>query len=600
MATQSATVRPVMTTSTLSAWSADRAHRALGATTDTAARLAIALGSIRSVVRVIDRTLPPLTVDWERVIDDEAMSYTDLRGGHIWLNPKPVLDGRMDHGAALDVTTGFGMHEASHSQESRDSYEALLKKDAAGKEVPAFEPMRVAAYVWNVVEDVRIERVTASHWPGFAPYFDAVLDYLWADIEADPAWMPVEYGSEVAERLKTVFLACRFPAAAAKLPESILPEVAWWTAWQHDYLDGRVATPETIRRALDHLMEDFATATEMRNMAIEEQKERERGEKIRAQVERLMREGVKGTFGVCVTAEGEVVPLDAETAAEVDRLVRENLVEHQTIVRASGAANPPIRVRRPEETAESRGRYIGRPDGLTEALRSALVFRNAAPQHDVKLLKSGTLDDAELYRWGMGDGRVFSERIVEAKPDVFTGLLVDISGSMAGRKLATAQRLAQQLVWTSHDQETVQSAVWAHTGDVDGSTAEVYRVWERGDPLSRLGLISTLPHSDNYDGAAISYVVREIAEAEQPQKVLIVLADGLPAGHNYGGVPAANHVRAVVRWAASRGVTVWQIAVDPWGINEADQEAMFPGQWLPYRDDASLPRQLGALMQRWV
>lgn len=595
-----------------SAWAGSTEHR-MGRASDKTVRLALALGAVKSLVRVVDRHVPAMSVDWARV-DEEAivrsMSFSDLRGGRMFINPLPVVDGRLDHGAALDVVSGFALHKASHSQESRDRYEVLIRKEKHRNrvnghnkewitEVPAFEPMRIAAYLWNVVEDVRIEQVTSGYWPGFAPYFDAVLDYMWADMREHHE-LPVEYGPDVAGKLKTVFLSCRYPSQAALLPEPMQPEVAWWTTWQHDYLSDRVDTAATIQRALDHLAEDKATKKELDQMAAEEAKERARGEKMRAQIERLIREGVEGAYGVCITHEGEVIPLDAETADAVDKLVREGLIEHKTIIKAVGCSNPPIRVRKPEETPESKRAYVGRPNAQSAALRAALVFRNSAPQHDIKLLKSGSLDDEELYRWGMGDYRVFSERVVEAKPDVVMGLLCDISGSMRGQKLQTTQRLAQLLTWAVHDQEGIQTQVWAHTADVDDTASEVYRIWERGDPLSRLGLISTLPHMNNADGFAIGEVVRQMMDVDQPERVLIVLADGQPSAHGYGGQPAFNHIRSVVRWAATRNVRVIQVAIDDY-LEMEDQIAMFGAEnVLPYESDAALPRQLTQLMSRYL
>lgn len=611
-------------------WSGGTGDR-MARTENKAVRLALALGAVKSVIRVIDRTVPPLTVDWASEAEDDAgkmrsMSYTDMRGGSIHVNPLPITSGALSHDAALDVCVGFGMHEASHSQESRDRFEALLTRhpitgrkeieqaqknpstffdrktgQPLGPEVPAFRPMRIASYLWNVVEDVRIEQVTSSHWPGFEPYFGAVLDYMWQDV-LDHG-LPEAYGPEISDKLRIVFLACRYPDRAATLPDPIIAsEVEWWKGWQADYLSGRADVKATIQSALDHLGEDPATKKQLDEMAAQEKAEQERGEKIRAQLERLMREGVEGAYGVCITHDGEVVPLDAETADEVNKLIREELVEHQTVIRTVGGRSPPIHVRKPEETAESRRAYVGKPNADSARLRTALVFRNSAPQYDLKLLKSGQIDDEELHRWGMGDYRVFSERIIEAKPDVFMGLLVDLSGSMSGQKLRIAQNLAQLFVWAVHDQGGIETRVWGHTGDLDEDNAsEVFRLWEKGDPLSRLGLIQTLEHSNNYDGHAIGHVAKQMQDEEAPQKILIVLSDGLPSGGGYGGQPAANHVRATCRWAESRGVKVFQIAIDPYGVRPEDQAAMFgESNWIGFKDVASLPRQLTSLMSRYL
>jgi hypothetical protein len=616
----------------LSGWWAERTHRALGTTTDKARRLALALGAIKSVIRVVDRSLPPMSVDWASVDDaGKGMSYTDFKGHAIHVNPAAMLDEGIDHGDALDVSLGFALHEASHSQESRDRYKYLVKREVyerpkarpdtaedmeyrrvlanpntvfdkatgrATKEVPAFEPMRIAAYLWNLVEDVRIEQVTGRNWPGFAPYFGRVLRYMWTEMRKKHE-VPTEYGSKLQDRLRVVYLACRYPKRFSPTDETLVAEVAWWQAWQHDYLSDTVDTPTTIQRGLDHLAEDEATAEELQREVDAEKAERAAGERLKAQIDRLIREGIPGGYEMCVTEQGEVVPLDAETAEEVRKLVREGLIEVRTVVSTPGVSNAPVLVSKPEETPASRRAYVGKPDATTEALRAALVFRPSAPQYDQKLLKSGHMDDEELYRWGVGDYRVFSERVIESKPDVFLGLLIDSSGSMCdGYKLETAQRLAQQLVWSTHDQEGVEVAVWAHTADTSASSADIYRIWQKGDPMSRLGIIDDIDHLNNRDSQSVEWCATQVALAEQPEKVLIVLSDGQPQANGLGGRPAQLAVRDVVRWAAGRGVRVIQVAIGR-DLRPDEQARMYP-EWIPYSNDAMLPRQLGALLGRFV
>lgn len=583
-------------------------HRAMDGASETM-RLAIALGAVRNIVRVVDRTQPPLTVDWARVSDDpdspiRSLSFTDLRNGHIRLNPLPIMDGTLSAGRALDVVAGFGLHEASHSQESRPRASALVRRervDKAGsvyREVPIFEPIRVAAYLWNLAEDERIERVTESRWPGFGPYFDAVLGWMWTEMKADKE-MPEAYGPTLKDKLRVVFLACRYPtkAQAKYAGTAVEPEIAWWKAWHDDYMTDRIDTATTIRRGLDHLAEEQVTKDELDKMVLDERAERKAGEQMAHQIERLIREGVKDTFEVCVGDNAEQGGLSDAQAAAVDDLVRQRL----RVVPGNGAGEAPLYVRRPTEDGSSKRAYVGQPDAKVEALRSALVFRPSAPQHDVKLLKQGALDEDELYRWGTGDDRVFSERVVEAKPDAYVGLLVDLSGSMVGHHLPIAQRLAQLLVWSLHDQEGVEARVWGHTADTDGAgpSSQVYELWQPGDPLSRLGLISTLPHSNNRDHQAIRYVVDQVAEAEQPEKIVIVLSDGLPQARGYGGREAMSQVRAVTKRAATRGIRVVQIAIDD-DLRAHDQAAMFGDEVVPYRDEASLPRQLATLLGRYV
>lgn len=610
-------------------WGRDTA-RALRGAANVENRLAIALGPVRSVIRVIDDSRPPMSVDWCKVGNDAkgkplSMSYTDFSSSRIAVNPLPILENKLPPDRAIDVVTGFAMHEASHAKHSRDRWKYLIReepKPAAGvdglrgrtsgtREVPAFEPMRVAGYLWNLVEDVRIEAATSKEWRGFAAYFDNLLEWMWTDHLAEKVKPEtVVYGPKVDDKLKVVFFACRFPQWAAdwadQMPEEVNTEIAWWQSWQRDYLADATDVPTTIQRALDHLGEDEDTKREMEEMAAAEKAERDRGEKIRAQIERLMKEGVGDAPMVCITEDGEVTPLTAEQAEKVDQLVKEGLtpvVPH--IGHGKGAKRPEMRVRKPLEDADSRRAYVGKPDATVEALRAAIVFRPELPRYDLKLQRTGELDDEELYRWGLGDNRLFTQRIIEEKPDALIGLLVDLSGSMMGwgesSKIDTAQRLAQLFVWALHDSEGVETRVWGHTGDSDyGSGSDVFRIWEPGDPMRRLGLIKTLDHGNNYDGYSLEYCIDQMRGAEQPQKVLLVLSDGYPAGHDYGDREAQHHMRTVCQWGQSQGVTVIQIAIDH-ELRAADQARMFgPGNWLPYVSDKQLPRDLARILARFA
>ena len=576
---------------------------------DVENRLALVLGPVQSVIRVVDPRTPPMRVEWAAVGRDASgsplsMSATDFRGGRCVINPLPVLEDKLDPADQVDVSIGQALHEASHSKSTRDVwFSTLLKKTYIGHEdqrhveEPAFEPLRVAAWLLNVAEDVRVEGLTAAEWPGFAPYFDRLLDWLWEEsTKREPAETP---RPALDARMRTAFMGARFFARASATAQDA-EEMAWWRDWAADHVAGRCTPSETVQRGLDRLGEDEQAQREMSQMAVEDREQRKAGEDARKLLERLLREGVDGMQS-CVMGSAEESPLSQEEAEAVDRLVREGLATVTPIIRHRGAAQPEMRHRKPLEGVESKRAFVGRPDPMVEAMRSALVFRQESPRRDLKLQRRGEMDDEELWRWAAGDDRLFTERIVEDRPDTALGMLVDISGSMAGRKLRTAQRLAQILLAAAMDKEGVTPRVWAHTGDSQyGSGADVFTVWEPGDPATRLGLIGSLDNGNNYDGAAVGYCADRLRQMEQPQKVLLVLSDGLPAGSGYGGAEAQAHVRQTVRWAASQGVTVIQIAIDE-GMRAADQEAMYgPGGWIQYTSDRQLPRDLTRLLERYA
>lgn len=588
----------------LSEWASRESIRALAAQTDDARRLAIGLTPVRSVVRVIDPS--GMTVDWAAVGRDEdgrlrSDSYTDFSGkGRIAVNPVAILENKLPPGEQVDVSVGFGMHEASHARHSRDVVKVLTRQEK-GRDVPAFEPLKVAAWLLNLVEDVRIESATSREWPGFAPYFGRVLDWMWERGSGSATL----YGPDLKGKMKAVYAICRYPARLAAAEHAIpAPEIDWWKGWQENYLAGRLDAAATVEAALDHLREDPKTREEMDDLAKAERKEREAGERLAEQIKRLLAAASREYGDACTTGSREVLVSDA-LAKQVEDLVREGLVQVDPVV-PDGDGDPPMFVSKPSETAESRAAFVGKPDATVEAMRTALVFRSSEPRHEVKLQRAGDLDDEELWRWSAGEHRLYTERHVEAQPDALMGMLVDMSGSMEGYagdepKIVVAQRLAQTMLWAAHDIEGVTCRVWGHTGDLssDGES-DVYRLWEPGDPMSRLGLIASMDHGDNYDGHAIAYCADIMRREPEAQKVLFVLSDGYPAGRNYGDRSAQNHMRRVTRWADTQGVTVIQIAIDR-ALRAADQARMFgEGNWVPYQSDRQVARDLTRLMARFA
>ncbi len=149
----------------------------------------------------------------------------------------------------------------------------------------------------------------------------------------------------------------------------------------------------------------------------------------------------------------------------------------------------------------------------------------------------------------------------------------------------------------------VRVRVRAHTGDVaPGSLGDcvIYRVWENGEPMSRLGIPLVSPSGNNYDGYAIGWCVREMLRNRRPeeQRLLIVLSDGLPHGMAYGGEEAMAHVREVQSWARRQGVDVIQVAIDR-EMDPRRQARMFDS-FVPFTTLEALPGQLTALLSRSI
>lgn len=594
----------------LSSWWANDAHYGFKSSNDKAMKLAIALKPINTLIRIIDDNVPPMRVVWA----ENGMSYTDYEKGTIAINPKPVMNAKQGDGGAIDVSCGFALHEASHSQRSRPLKDVVFKPTEV-------RPLQISSMLLNIVEDARIEAATAAEFPGFAGYFQKSLEWLWKDMHAN---LPKSYGPDLKDKINTLITAIRWApfAEEEKLWDAWSvadkAEVAWWQDWGRRYLDGADARA-IVEEGMAHLRipteeekgkgagpkgdgtdgPPSGASSEMDKMSEEEKRAERLGNDIREWIKKKIKElQEKGYLDSCPSPDARD-GVDSATATAAKQLVDEQLTEDHPVIMHEGGDKPRLFITKPLETEGSRRAYVGKPDPILQRLKAALRFRQALPEYNLRLLEQGKLDEDQLYRWKLGDYRVFDEKVITHKPETQLGLLVDLSGSMMGPKLKTAQQLAQLFVWALKGMDGVTTTVWGHTGDV-GTHGEcsIYRLWEKGDPLTRIGLVSSLPHYNNYDGYAIDWCVRQLQKMgnETEQRVLIVLSDGYPSASIYGGTAGMNHVRAVTDWADKHGVSVIQIAIDD-GMDPARQAHMFK-RWMPYEGTQQLPRKLEKLLEK--
>ena len=567
----------------LSSWWAKDVYQEFGGSAGDAKtnKLAVILGAVRTTIRVVDDTIPALSVSWAT----NGMSYTDFKNHQIVINPGPVDDTTIEDGEAVDITTGFALHEASHSQFSREPYQTILEPDP-------LRPLKVAGMLLNFVEDIRIEAATSDNYPGFVGYFEKSLNWAWAKSKGH---IPPQWGPTIGDKMNAILTMIRFPEGPSTLTDpSFDAETPWWIAWRDDYLAERVNARDTIQKGLDRLGEDPTTKGEMDDMTKAEIDAEKFGEAIRDLLDRLTREGLKELK--IRGADGGIDPGELLTDGEgeiVETLIGEGLHEEKVFIKTpDGRGNPKLRIRHPKEDEVSKAAYIGKPAPILSRLKAALVFRQELPRWTDRLLKSGNLDEDELWRWSASDYRVFDHETIIERPQTELSFLVDLSGSMWGEKLHTAQELAQLFIWALKDMPGVNTKVFGHTGDVSDIAIEMYRLWEPGEPITRLGLIDTLPHCQNYDGHAIAWCARELTERgqQEQQRILFVLSDGYPSASSYGGSSGQAHVREVVTWAESHGVHVVQIAIDP-SIDPERQARMFK-EFIQYTNLNDVPKQV--------
>lgn len=570
-----------------------------GGSSDKERKLAIALAAVQSTVSVINNSGKKYVVSFS----EHGETYTDFNAVQVKITPQAILDPKIEDDRAIKITTGLGLHEGSHAEYTEPLAEVLQKP------IPLM-PLRVSSLLLNILEDNRIEYLTSKKYPGFASYFGDIYEWGW-DLQGPKA--PQTWGPDLKAKLDAVVLMVKWPDAyeeIARKDKTLSAEFDWWKAWGEPYRtqpDMKTAR-KLVEDGLNRLRVDPNTAKQLDQMAKAEEQAAGSQQQILKltpkQFEELLEQlkkqlGNPSSIDSCPSPEhgnGPVVQLTEEQAAEVRKLVDEKLEIHfsQFPDKATGKA-PQIVVTKPLETEQSKRSYRPANKGLVQRLKANFFLRKRLPVYDERMLKKGMVDDEELWRVGVNDFRVFLQRHVEEQDFVSATMLVDCSGSMHGENISRAQMLATVLMECLSTMPGAVVRVRGHSY-VGGDACNVYRIWDRGDPISRLGLFGHVDSGSNYDGYAIEFCAREMLADARPNetRLLFVLSDGRPnGGHKYSGLPAMRHVRTVTDAFNKKDMTVIQIAVDPM-VGPADQQVMF-ANWIPF-DAQKLPTMLGRLL----
>jgi hypothetical protein len=579
-------------------------------------RLAIALKAITTTVSVINDTPKRYHVKLAADTPDSPMSYTSYNEQLIAVSPQALLDTAMPEDDAIEISTGWALHEASHVKYSESLLDALM--------VPsALRPKSVAHLMHNLLEDLRIEDLTGKKFPGFAEYFTTANMYMW---NATKHLAPTTWGPTLNDKTNAAIMIAKHPNEIKSIVDNdpgLTAEWPWWREWAENYVSDKEPIRQGIIRALEHLAEDEQTKQEMDDLAKQEQ-EFEQSQplpltddqfrELLKQLKELLDQGGE-TIDPCPSPStaGTPVTLTDEQASELEQLISEEYQQfeaHYKMREGTASVGPTIEVMKPIEDDYSR-RYYRRPGGMAERLREAFFFRKTDIAETERLLKSGFVDEEELWRAGTGDTRVFERAAEPDEQSVSVTMLTDVSGSMIGSGLEKAQELATVMMACLRTQRGVRTRVRAHTtGYIGGGlhrgqeTSKVFRIWDPGDPDTRLGLLTTVEHGANFDGFAIDWCAKELSDTAQTneQLLLIVLSDGLPNGtieHNgsfyhYGGESAMKHMRELGDYWDRQGVKIVQIAIDS-DIRPDDQAKMFKN-WIGYTTDSKLLVDLTKLL----
>jgi hypothetical protein len=176
--------------------------------------------------------------------------------------------------------------------------------------------------------------------------------------------------------------------------------------------------------------------------------------------------------------------------------------------------------------------------------------------------RSGILDTDKLAEAYQGVPCVYLRKGEVKTSKVSVCLLIDESGSMYGDKIYKARDTAILLNEALKNLPGVELFIYGHTGDSFYSGATEIRVYREPGYTPKYSLGSVNDRRENRDGRAIEEVAFRVRKQTKEQVLYFIISDGEPSADNYRGDFAIHDTRDSVLRTEKLGFNIIQICVD--------------------------------------
>lgn len=240
-------------------------------------------------------------------------------------------------------------------------------------------------------------------------------------------------------------------------------------------------------------------------------------------------------------------------------------------------------------------------------LKKNLIVRLAEVESKQYNLKSGRLSRRHLSTANINQ-RPFYEKTIDPAIGISLCLLLDESASMGyarqggknsrygASEAYNALKSAYIISEAMKDIPNVDMFAYSHTttGDYNKDCIIKKLINPKIKGCDSMSGYSTDRAGCNYDSKAIEVVGKEFRkDSLYEKKFMIVLSDGQPNGHQYGGQPAMEDVRKNVKALEKKGVTMIQI-----GIGDSVPDTMFKN-FIKF-DEKTLVKDLTKMIKKLI
>jgi len=248
-----------------------------------------------------------------------------------------------------------------------------------------------------------------------------------------------------------------------------------------------------------------------------------------------------------------------------------------------------------EEQINNYNIFSKKPLEASRKLAQRLKKINNQKERSENNLFIGTKIDNVYQR----QGRVFSKKIVPNKKDLAILYLIDMSGSMEGRRIEMARESAI-MIEDACSKLKIPLQIAGHSEQFCGETKVQYFVFknfESRDNKDKYRLAEIKAMENNRDGAALRIAGEQLLKRNEQERILIIVSDGEPCADMYRGKSAIEDVKNAVKSLKKRGIKVFAAAI---GDDKKEIEHIYEDSFIDISQLDKLPVIMSRLIEKFA
>lgn len=556
-----------------------------------------AYNTVRDIVVILDFPFP---VD---IIISKRTFLESTKNKYIYISSDIFDNVSYSSDDQITIFCGKGVHEAAHLRYTELSVVRSFRDAALTKFSEKYsisdDNFDFLKFIFNIIEDERVEDNLLSERPGYVDFVDKHKLYLYKQV-VNSSFSKNDF---INRFIKNLYRVIRYPE---NIESDIIEKYNSTFLNIKNILSTKAnSTKESCQKSLEivkAIYDTFPDLELLKTSLIEGSEKIDCDGKVSkpSMFSNKGTEEIFSGFDSCLSKQ-EVKRLGSSGRFNSEKLESGSLVERLVFGESEYGTNTKTiftKVKGNKSKYEAEKKIISK---YVNGIKKAVNGKDKNYEFVIPSCRTGKLDTNKLAEAYQGVPQVYT-RLGKVETNKTTVcILIDESGSMRGRagssdRITLAREAAILLNEGFGHMPGVDLYIYGHSADelsTGFTEINIYREGKYFNPNSSLSSVDA--HWNNRDGDAIIETANRVRKFTDSRCIMFVLSDGSPSAIEYGGCSAIKDTHEKVKQAEKLGFDIIQVSI----CKVPHVEEMFD-KYIEIKDISELPKNLSGIVKRTV